>query len=91
MINKIAELHERLSGETLKGGITPDDAGKVLSQCITCPTELPIVSSRSLFIMLEEARFGYRGAGIRRHKERRGKFPAAYSFRSLAWCTAYTG
>lgn len=56
MINKIAELHERLSGETLKGGITPDDAGKVLSQCITCPTELPIVSSRSLFIMLEEAR-----------------------------------
>ncbi len=56
MVNKMTTLHERLSGETLKGGITPDEAMQALWACLTSNTELPVVSGSGLLAMLEQAR-----------------------------------
>lgn len=56
MINKMASLHARLSGEELKGGVTPDAAIAAVKACLGMEVELPIVSGRSLSVMLEEAR-----------------------------------
>lgn len=56
MINKMASLHARLSGEELKGGIAPDAALAAVKTCLGMVAELPVVSGRSLATMLEEAR-----------------------------------
>lgn len=56
MINKMASLHARLSGEELKGGIAPDAALAAVKACFGMVVELPVVSGRSLAAMLEEAR-----------------------------------
>ena len=56
MINKMASLHARLSGEELKGGIAPDAAIAVVKACLGMEVALPVVSGCSLAAMLEEAR-----------------------------------
>ena len=56
MINKMASLHARLSGEELKGGIAPDAALAAVKACLGMMVELPVVSGRSLAAMLDEAR-----------------------------------
>lgn len=56
MINRMASLHERLSGEELKGGITPDEAMRAFRACFAAGVATPVVSGRNLFSMLDESR-----------------------------------
>ncbi|WP_298034437.1 beta-ketoacyl synthase N-terminal-like domain-containing protein [uncultured Desulfovibrio sp.] len=56
MINKMADLHERLAGEKLKGGITPKEAMQALDVCLAGFAGLPAVCGRNLGAMLEETR-----------------------------------
>lgn len=56
MINTLASLHERLSGETLRGGVTPKAAMLAWKQCLASGVQLPVASGRSCFDVLEEAR-----------------------------------
>ncbi|WP_291440743.1 SDR family NAD(P)-dependent oxidoreductase, partial [Desulfovibrio sp.] len=56
MINKMASLHERLSGEELKGGITPNEAMLAFRTCFAADVATPVVSGRNLLSMLSESR-----------------------------------
>lgn len=55
MITSMAELHERLSGRKIAGGIRLEDAEPAFDACLACRDVLPLVTGERVDAMLEEA------------------------------------